>query len=429
MTLSGGTADMLSTLAVAAAVGALLWALIRRSAKVGLVAFLLSVAFVPYWAGVTIAVYFPPACLVAMLVITAVRTPVPSPPMWADWAVMLLILLCVIPFGIGAGTRTTVFVALAHWGTGYLLGRRAPSVVDLEWIYKAIAVVFSVVAVLALVEFALSWNPFVLVPGGGPLQVWSAVQERGGILRAEGAFGHSIALGACLALAIPVTMACRVRPGVRAVMALLQAGAALVTFSRLGIAMAVAGIGLSLLLLPQVPTRLRVGIATAGAVLALVFSPRVLSVFTAAGTEASGSAAYRLDLTALLPELSPLGISDSAERDPGGTLTFGAFRSIDSAMLLLGLSYGALAMIVASVLCLGAVVTMLLGRATPPTLALVVQIPALLTVALITQYAILLWFFAGLAVASQAQAARRPTPAPRTTRSPTPATRRAVSVP
>jgi hypothetical protein len=45
------------------------------------------------------------------------------------------------------------------------------------------------------------------------------------------------------------------------------------------------------------------------------------------------------------------------------------------------------------------------GRATAPTVAVVAQIPALATVALITQYSTLLWFVAGLAVFSQSRAA------------------------
>ena len=68
----------------------------------------------------------------------------------------------------------------------------------------------------------------------------------------------------------------------------------------------------------------------------------------------------------------------------------------------MGLTYGwvplacVLAMLLAGVGCL------LTGRATAPTIALLAQVPAFATVALITQYSTFTWFVAGLAVFSQA---------------------------
>jgi hypothetical protein len=58
---------------------------------------------------------------------------------------------------------------------------------------------------------------------------------------------------------------------------------------------------------------------------------------------------------------------------------------------------------------------MVSGRATAPTVALVAQIPAFATVALITQYSTFTWFVAGLAVFSQSVDGRRadvPAPPP-----------------
>jgi hypothetical protein len=48
-----------------------------------------------------------------------------------------------------------------------------------------------------------------------------------------------------------------------------------------------------------------------------------------------------------------------------------------------------------------AVVLLVRGRATAPTIAIVAQIPALAAVALITQYAVFVCFMGGLAVACQ----------------------------
>ena len=46
--------------------------------------------------------------------------------------------------------------------------------------------------------------------------------------------------------------------------------------------------------------------------------------------------------------------------------------------------------------------SVVIGRATPASVALVAQIPAFATVALITQYAAFVWFAAGLAVSAYA---------------------------
>jgi len=137
------------------------------------------------------------------------------------------------------------------------------------------------------------------------------------------------------------------------------------------------------------------------AVAAAAASPLVLSVFDDAGTEATGSADYRGDLLSLLNSMNPIGVADSAQRDSTGTLHFAHFVSIDSQLVLTGLTNGILALILACVALIGAVWVVLRGRATPATIAVVAQIPALATVALITQYSILLFAVAGIAASSQ----------------------------
>ena len=54
------------------------------------------------------------------------------------------------------------------------------------------------------------------------------------------------------------------------------------------------------------------------------------------------------------------------------------------------------------VVMLGALVLVLARQATAPTIAVVAQIPAFVTVALITQYAVMVWFMIGLALSAQA---------------------------
>jgi hypothetical protein len=172
-----------------------------------------------------------------------------------------------------------------------------------------------------------------------------------------------------------------------------------VTFSRIGLVSVALGIVLSIVSLrEEMPTRLRALLAGAVAVAAVILYPVVSGVFTAAGAEATDSAAYRGDLLPLVADMRVLGVSASYHLSPTGQVSFGGFHSIDSALILLGLTYGWLSLLLAVLLLGVAVVAVLTRRASAPAIALVAQIPALATVALITQYSTMVWFIAGLAV-------------------------------
>ncbi|WNB85071.1 hypothetical protein [Cellulomonas sp. ATA003] len=71
--------------------------------------------------------------------------------------------------------------------------------------------------------------------------------------------------------------------------------------------------------------------------------------------------------------------------------------------MLFALNYGWLPLAIVCALLVGAIVLTVTRRATAPTIALAAQVPAVMTVALITQYGMFLWFVAGLAVVSQIQ--------------------------
>jgi hypothetical protein len=180
-------------------------------------------------------------------------------------------------------------------------------------------------------------------------------------------------------------------------------GAAAVTFSRTGMLCAALGLGLSIVFMREgLAARARVAATAAVVVLAAVIVPMVSGTFAAAGSEATNSAGYREQLLTLVPEMNLVGLSDAAQRLSDGTVWFGQFHSIDSQLILLGLTYGSIALIGALLLLAAAVACVLLGKATAPSIAVAAQIPSLATVALITQYSAFFWFVAGLAVATQA---------------------------
>ena len=404
--------DLGVALAVLIAVCAFL--LMRRSAKVAISVWLATVSFVPIWIGVDIrSFYVPLACAVALVAafslipVNLVRFSL------IDGLVLLLIDVAGAALFTGdAGIALTfAYTLVVYFAAGYALGRGAPGRLDLRWVYGAVAVTFSLVAVLAIVEFVTGWNPFILLTAdNSSFAAWGDLQERGGVLRAEGAFGHSIALGSSLALAIPLTLASRFRFTLRCAMVLVMLLATVVTFSRIGMIGALLGIVLTVLFLrDEFPQRARVVLAIAVTVVTLALLPVVTVVFEDAGTEAEGSAQYRGDLLSQFGEMNLIGLADSARVTAEGELYFGNFQSIDSQLILTGLSSGTVAL-AAAVLALVAVTLLVLrGRASAATIAVVAQIPALATVALITQYSVFLWFVVGVAAASQVPQLARPT--------------------
>jgi len=132
----------------------------------------------------------------------------------------------------------------------------------------------------------------------------------------------------------------------------------------------------------------------------LAATPSLLSVFDRAGSEPSLSAVYRSQLTELVPYVSVLGVAPNQHRTATGEVFFGSYRSIDNALILLGLTYGFVALAFALLLLTCAVVAVVARAATPPVLAMAAQVPAVASVALITQYEMLFWFVGGLALAT-----------------------------
>lgn len=137
---------------------------------------------------------------------------------------------------------------------------------------------------------------------------------------------------------------------------------------------------------------------------ALVSLPALSSVLAAAGDEAGKSADYRGRLLDLISAMEPLGLSGAGRTAANGERYIGTFQSIDSQIILTGLTYGWIVLLLGLGLVLAAAVLVIVGRASPGIIAIVGQVPALASVALITQYNIFFWFVAGLGVAALAKA-------------------------
>ena len=405
--MTGPETDRLVIVALGLVVGIAGYVVLRRSAKLAVGTAVVALCFVPVWIGVGLGfngnIYVP---LSAVLVGAAALALLPI----ADYRLsgvdlVVAFLGALVVFSLFAGNLAValafVITSLTYFVSGFVLGRFAPSRVGMDWVYRLVAVAFTVVAAFAIVEFVTGWNPFVALGTDNPLFAqWGQLQERGGIVRAEGAFGHSIALGSSLAMAIPLTIASTFPALGRFAMVATMVAATVLTFSRTAIIGAGIGLLLCVLFLPGLArVRTRVVLTAAAAVTTVALLPLVFAVFDDAGTEASGSAAYRLDIIALVAHMNAVGLSDVVRRSPTGELYFQNFQSIDSQLILTGITSGFLAVGVVILALAYAVFLVVTGRARATTIAVVAQIPALATVALITQYATVLWFVVGLTAA------------------------------
>lgn len=407
--LNAPTVDKTLLIAVAVAVAILGFVVLRRYPKLAVASWIVSICFVPIWLGFGIGFngnyYIPPATAAAFLVVAAL---LPTPRFRLSWAdgLMTLVVVCAIcslftgNTGVALGA---VILVVTYFVAGYVVGRIAPLRVDPLWIHGAIAVCFTVVALLTIVEGLAHFNPFVLIKVNNSLyQAWGSIQSRGGVPRAEGAFGHSIALGASLALAIPMTLASPFRFWMRVGMALTMLVATVFTFSRIGMVCALLGVLLSILFMRDAITRrARIALVTIVIIAAATLFPFVITVFDDAGAEATDSANYRGNLTQLFGTMNPIGVASSAEKNSAGVLYFGNFKSIDSQLILTGLTNGVIVLAAVVVALVFGILLVLRGKATAATVALVAQIPAFATVALITQYSIFVWFVVGLAATTQ----------------------------
>jgi hypothetical protein len=383
-----------------AVIGALAGILIFRAApRVALVSWTVVLFFAPIWVGFSVSHFYSAIALVTLICIASASTRGLRFSR-VDAALLLFAALITGSFLLGGVTLGHLLIALLDWLVPYAFGRVILARIGIEFITVTIAVVTVAAAAFALVEFATHVNIFVLVhwDNSGYIQ-WSPLQTRGGFLRAEGAFGHSIALGAALAIGSVFILSCRWKLGVRIAALAIVGGATVVTFSRIGLLSFALGMVLSIAFLTGLLTlRARAVIAALSVVGALIALPFLTEVFSAAGQEAQGSAIYRFDLTSLISQMPPLGLSSSYQVLPNGDVYIGNFQSIDSALILIGLRFGYIPLAILLGLLVAALVLMFRSRANAPLIALVAQIPTFATVDLITQLPYLIWFIAGLAV-------------------------------
>lgn len=390
---------LLLLLAGAAFVAA--WFVARSAPRVAVAGWAAVAFLVPIWVGVQAGVYWSAVTAVTVVALAAWST-ADFTFSYVDLLVVGFALLVLVAYVVGGSTWGHVLIVLVGWLVPYAWGRLVLARVEPGWLYSCIAVAATAAAVLGIIEFATGFNPFVgIVMPNGAWRTWHELQPRAEFVRAEGAFGHSIAFASALAMSSVFVLVTRWPGWTRLACLSVIIAAVGMSFSRIGMITLVITLVVAVLLLGRwIGRTVRLGAVALLAVAAAVAVPLLADVFTAAGEEAGGSAEYRSDLVTLLGEMRALGITTSWTVLPTGETYYGSFQSIDSELVLTGLRFGILPLIALVLALVTCILGLFRGRATPAAVAVAAQIPAFATVALITQYGYLAWFLAGVAVAS-----------------------------
>ncbi|MFI8633275.1 hypothetical protein ACIGEP_11820 [Microbacterium sp. NPDC077663] len=374
---------------------------LARAPRASFALWVLAAFFLPIWVGVNVGFYLSAITLLTLgfLVLHGRRFRLAA----ADAAMLLFVGMVMLLFGARQVELSHLMSGVLELVLPYFWGRIVYTRLGSRTITGWIAGAAVAVGVLGVVEFVTGSNVFIGIPGYEPLRAtWGTLQPRAGFLRAEGAFGHSIALGAALAMSAAFVMAASLRTWAKVAGLIVVGAAEVFTFSRIGIVTFVLTIVLSVLVLRGVGSAMRW--VTAGALTAglFVLVPFLDTVFADAGGEAGGSADYRGSLTVLLGQVQLIGGATGWQDLVVGDTYLGNFTaSTDNAFISLLLRYGWLP----TVTLFGVVVIAVIGavrggRMSPASVAVIAQVPGLFAVAFITQYGVLFWFVAGLAVSS-----------------------------
>lgn len=389
----------LMLLALAGSAGGVAFLLFHASPRLTFAVWAITLFFVPVWVGVTVGFFWSAITLVTLAALAANVGNLRF--VFADLLMLLFAAIAVVLLTLNMASLPATVIALLEWTLPYLWGRMVLGRLGTEYLTKVIAVMAIVAAALAVVEFLSGQNIFASFPGLSPdlYAQWGAPQFRADRLRAEGAWGHSIALGAALSMSSSFVMAARWPSIVRFLGLAVVAAGTVVTLSRIGLVTLGLTVVLALVLLPQLDRALRVGLALAAAIAALVIVPFVGTVLLQAGDEAAGSANYRSRLFSLVVQLRPFGSSDNWTLVVGDVYMGTFAKSIDNAALLFALRFGWVpALLLVLVLILAALPVIRRAHVSPAAISVAAQVPTLFVVALITQFGMLLWFLAGLAL-------------------------------
>jgi hypothetical protein len=389
------------TMAVALVGGGLLFLAFWHNPRRALVVWVLSLTMVPPWASVHFLVSIPLHSLVALVaVVASIFSNGPRTGLKSKYDLYFAVFIAVCFASIGAnGVEAHAAVLIAvNWVIPYATARILISATGVRFAVDVIAIVFAVVGGLATIELVFDWHPFANFNFGSAkaFELWSQIQFRLGSPRSEWAFGHSIALGGSLALAIPfVARSSFCNPTKAALFFLIGCGV-FAAASRAGVVAAIFTAGICVTNAEKLRKARALSFALIGSGILLAGNfllPQLDTYLVGTNYGDRSSAFYRGEIYSnFLPRIEWFAPYDIYA--PGENVN----NSIDSAVLDIGLRFGWIVLLLAAFPLIAAGVRVILGKASVGETALVGQIPLLATAALIANYQN--WFFviAGAAV-------------------------------
>ena len=410
----------------AAVIGAAGFAVALAEPRWALVPIFATLAFIPVYAAPKVGPLYLEATvcglwlLVAALALRILVQEALPPLSLLDVAVAVFFVVLAGAVVFGGEQNATYIQRVFLWFGPYLALRlfvhRDPDVPFLSRLVVGIALA---IVPLVLLEVATGLNPFSNLVLNSGSDVWGETQERLGSRRAEGAFGHSIALGMFLATAALLALGMGAHTQDRRARGLWLGSTAVLllalgaTLSRTGWVM--FGVGMVLLVLTARPAgRARLGVMIAVAAVLTFGASQVLPsevptpLSLAAGDqEISSSGNYRVRLLELALEpgaLKVIGPADRALAAPIGG------ESLDNAFLSLAQDFGVLPAVAFFLVVLAVIWSVFRLRrqgleALLPVVT-VTNLVGLLFVALITQQQVLIWALIGATAALVANAGR-----------------------
>lgn len=389
-------------LACLAIIAMLLGFALTTHPRAAIVIWLAVMIAVPCWISVRMVTTFSPLNLAALLLLPAILHAAKQRLSRIDVLLGVFVVLTSLAFAFFGTPQYAFAMVFVQWLAAYWVGRYLAPAAGKDWCYRAVAIAATVVGAWALVEFAFGLHLFENFAGTDASAGWQTIQSRGPFARSEGAWGHSIAMGAFLAVGLPFVIAAKFSTGRRVLMIALVCGGVIVTFSRGALIGALIVLVACVLFLPgtELNRKTRQLLFALLFVAAITLIPFLLSVFDNLSYDLDPSTQYRASLTEhIFEDMNALGPAEGIDLAPDGRYFYRQFGSIDNAYILAVLQFGWM-----PVACLLAglsavVVRVLRGRGGPADIAMAGQVWVMGTVALITQYGMAVWFCAGLAVA------------------------------
>lgn len=378
--------------------------LLRQRPMVLLGLWLSTICIVPYWLGVPFPVFIPVLVPVAALIVLALWGRPIGGISAADAVVIMGAFMLVVMVAIGSIRVFDGLVLAGQWLMPYWAGRMLFMQLDVAKAIRAIAIFGSFLGAAATVEFFADWHPFsTLVLDNYASKSWSWIQYRAGYPRSEWSLGHSIALGNVIAMTAPFLLLAQWSLRRKLVLGAVALSGVVCTLSRNALVAFILGLVIVVALRSARGLVARWTVVILGCVAALAGLALAGALLQSAADEIARSTESRFQLLAVLRTVKVFGESGTFVMLRGGdpgyvseSFAGGVVRSVDSAFVYLALNTGWVVTIMLTSLLL--IASTKISVRNPAAIAVIAQIPTLLTVALITQYSSMLWLLVGAAI-------------------------------